>query len=239
MKKYLLTLAILFGGIAAIQAQKNIHDDHAIGRTVAPFHGIKISAGIDLYLSQSPTEGLAVSASSSEYRDKIVTEVENGILKISLGDQGTWGIGNWGNHKMKAYVSAKNIDLLTASGGSDVFIDGILQVDKLKVQLSGGSDLLGKLVVDDLTVNASGGSDAKVTGSANHLNINISGGSDFKGADLIAENCIIHASGGSDAFIHVNKDLESHASGGSDIRYTGSPTTKNSSSGDGSIKRRN
>ncbi len=239
MKKYLFTLAILLGGIAATQAQKNIHDDHSMGRAVASFHGIKISAGINLYLSQSTAEGLAVSASSIEYRDKIVTEVENGILKISLGDQGSWGIGNLGNHKMKAYVSAKYMDLLTASGGSDVFIDGILQVDKLKVQLSGGSDLFGKLVVDDLTVNASGGSDAKLTGSANHLNINISGGSDFKGADLNTEYCIIHASGGSDAFIHVNKDLESHASGGSDIRYTGTPATKNSSSGDGSVKRRN
>jgi hypothetical protein len=72
----------------------------------------------------------------------------------------------------------------------------------------------------------------------NHLKVNISGGSEFKGADLSAESCIISASGGSDAYIHVNKELESHASGGSDIRYTGNPSSKNSSSGDGSVKKR-
>jgi hypothetical protein len=238
MKQYLLSVVLLFAGFTAIQAQKNIHDANAISRAVTTFHGIQISAGIDLYLSQSNTEALAVSASSTEYRDKIVTEVENGILKIYYGEKGSWGNSNWGNHKMKAYVSAKNIELLEASGGSDVFIDEKLQVEKLKVQLSGGSDLIGKVVVEDLIVGASGGSDAKLTGTVNHLKVNISGGSDFKGADLSAESCVISASGGSDAYIHVNKELESHASGGSDIRYTGNPSSKNSSSGDGSVKKR-
>jgi hypothetical protein len=238
MKKYIFSVLVLVAGYLSTNAQKNIHDANAISRSVASFHGIHISAGIDLYLSQSSSEGLAVSASSTEYRDKIVTEVENGILKIYYGEKGSWGSGNWGNHKMKAYVSAKNIELLEASGGSDIFIDEKLQVAKLKVQLSGGSDLIGKVEIDDLIVGASGGSDAKLTGKVNHLKVNISGGSDFKGAELNAENCIISASGGSDADIHVNKELESHASGGSDIRYTGNPTTKNSSSGDGSVKRK-
>jgi hypothetical protein len=98
---------------------------------------------------------------------------------------------------------------------------------------------LGKVAVEDLTVSASGGSDAKISGTAVHLKVSISGGSDFKGDDLIADFCTISASGGSDAYIHVNKELESHASGGSDIRYTGNPITRNSSSGDGSVKRKN
>lgn len=239
MKKYILSVVLLLAGYTATQAQKNIQDANAISRAVASFHGIRVSAGIDLYLSQSGTEALAVSASSTEYRDKIVTEIENGVLKISLGEKGSWGIGNWGNHKMKAYVSVKDIDLLEASGGSDVFVDEKLQVSKLKVHLSGGSDMLGKLVVDELEIGASGGSDAKLSGSANRLKVTISGGSDFKGSDLAAEYCSIHASGGSDAYVRVNKELESHASGGSDIRYSGNPSTQNSSSGDGSVKRKN
>jgi hypothetical protein len=238
MKQYLLFVMLLLASYTTIHAQKNIHDANAISRTVSSFHGIQVSAGIDLYISQSSTVAVAVSASGTEYRDKIVTEVENGILKIYYGEKGSWGSSNWGNHKMKAYVSANNIELLEASGGSDIFIDEQLKVTKLKVQLSGGSDMIGKLEVDDLVVGASGGSDAKLTGTVNHLKVNISGGSDFKGADLSAENCIISASGGSDAYIHVTKELESHASGGSDIRYTGNPATRNSSSGDGSVKRR-
>ena len=238
MKKYIGSLALLLVAFTGVFAQKNIHDANAVARTVGTFHGIKMSSGIDLYLSQSGSEGLAVSASSSDYRDKIVTEVENGILKIYYGDQGSWGT-NWGNRKMKAYVSVKDLDLLEASGGSDIYIDEKLQSARLKVQLSGGSDIIGKVAIEDLSISASGGSDAKLTGTANHLKVSISGGSDFKGADLIAEYCSISASGGSDAYIHVNKELDSHASGGSDIRYTGNPTSNVSSSGGGSVKIKN
>jgi len=239
MKKYTLLLALLFLGYFTTQAQKNIHDENALSRSVTSFHGIKISSGIDLYLSQSNSEALAISASSSAYRDKIETIVENGILKIWYDDKNNWGSMNWGNHKMKAYVSVKDIDMLSASGGSDVFIDENLKVGQLKVQLSGGSDMFGKIIADDLMIGASGGSDAKLSGSVNHLNVNISGGSDFKGSDLNAEYCKINASGGSDAYLHVNKEIESHASGGSDIKYKGNPIAKNSSSGDGSVKRQN
>jgi hypothetical protein len=237
MKKHFLLLALLATLITGIQAQKNIHDANAVVRNVSAFHGIQISSGIDLYISQSGSEALAVSAASIDYRDKIVTEVENGILKIYYGEKGDWGI-SWGNRKMKAYVSVKDLDLLSASGGSDIYIDEKVQASKLKVQLSGGSDFLGKVAIEDLMVSASGGSDVKISGTAGHLKVSISGGSDFKGADLIAEYCSVSASGGSDAFIHVNKELESHASGGSDIRYTGNPATRNSSSGNGSVKKK-
>lgn len=237
MKKYFFSILLLLVGYTSTEAQKNIHDANAVSRNVSSFHGIQMSSGIDLYLSQSGSEGIAVSATSPEYRDKIVTEVENGILKVYYGDKNSWGT-NWGNRKMKAYVSVKDIDLLMASGGSDIFIDEKLNANKLKIQLSGGSDLMGKIMADELTVSASGGSDAKISGTATHLKVSISGGSDFKGSDLIAEYGSVSASGGSDAYIHVNKELESHASGGSDIRYSGNPTTRNSSSGDGSVKRR-
>lgn len=239
MKKYIGSLALILFAITGLFAQKNIHDANAVSRTVGTFHGIQMSSGIDLYLSQSGSEALAVSATSAEYRDKIVTEVENGILKVYYKDQSSWGWGtNWGNRKMKAYVSVKDLDILTASGGSDIYIDEKLQGPKLKVQLSGGSDMIGKVAIEDLMVSASGGSDAKLTGTANHLKISISGGSDFKGADLSAEYCIVSASGGSDAYVHVNKEIESHASGGSDIRYTGNATATSSSSGGGSVKKR-
>jgi hypothetical protein len=237
MKKYIVSIALSLIAFTGIFAQKNIHDANAVARTIGSFHGIQMSSGIDLYLSQSGSEGLAVSASSTDYRDKIVTQVENGILKVYYNDHGSWGT-NWGNRKMKAYVSVKDIDLLEASGGSDIYIDEKLAGTKLKVQLSGGSDLSGKVVFEDLTVGATGGSDAKLTGTVNHLKVSIAGGSDFKAADLTAEYCIISATGGSDAYVHVNKELESHASGGSDIRYTGNPTTKSSTSGDGSVKRK-
>lgn len=237
MKKIIIPIFCLLLGQSLIHAQKNIHDANAATRNLSGFHGIQIQDGIDLYLTQSDKEAVAVSASSDEYRNKINTEVENGILKISYGEKNHWTV-SLGNHKLKAYVSVKTIDRLQASGGSDVYIEDKLRATQLRIQLSGGSDLSGALMVDELALDASGGSDAKISGSANKATIGISGGSDFKGYDFKIEHCSINASGGSDANIYVDKELNSHASGGSDIYYKGNAITKSSSSGDGSVKKR-
>ena len=111
----------------SISAQKTIHDDNAISRPTIGYHAIEISDGIDLYLSQGTEEGVAVSGSTNEYRDKIKVEVANGVLKIYFEKQNSWGM-SWGNKKLKAYVSVKSIDKITASGGSDVFIENELNI---------------------------------------------------------------------------------------------------------------
>ncbi|MEI9911681.1 MAG: DUF2807 domain-containing protein [Bacteroidota bacterium] len=60
------------------------------------------------------------------------------------------------NRKMKAYVSFKDIDKLTGSGGSDIRVDGTIKVNALNLDISGGSDFDGKVEANDLKVEASG-----------------------------------------------------------------------------------
>ncbi len=226
MKK--LTSLLLFSSIIAgvsAQTPSVINDKNAQARNVNGFHAIKISSGIDLYLTQSNEEGVAVSANEEKYRDNIKTVVENGVLKIYY-DAGTNLHINWDNRKMKAYVSVKNIDNLEASGGSDIYVQGTLQVADFKLQVSGGSDFYGALEAANFSVSQSGGSDVKASGKAAMLSVEASGGSDFHGYDLNADNCTLDASGGSDMYITVNKELTIKASGGSDVSYKGSPVIK-------------
>jgi len=107
------------------------------------------------------------------------------------------------------------------------------------LEMSGGSDLHGKMVIGELTIRQSGGADSYISGSATTLNVHTSGGSDFHGYDLVADNCHVEASGGSDAYITVNKELTANASGGSDIHYKGNGVVREShASGAGSISHR-
>ena len=69
-------------------AQKTINDPNVEKRTVSSFHGIDVGTGIELMLTEESTEELAVSAAKTEFRDKIATQVENGVLKI-YGDTGS------------------------------------------------------------------------------------------------------------------------------------------------------
>lgn len=217
-------------------SQKVINDPNAEKRTVASFHAVEVGGGIDLFLSQG-AEAVAVSASESKHRDRIRTEVVNGVLKIKFEyERGL----SWTNRKMnlKAYVSFKDLDRLSASGGSDVVVDGIIRTSTLDLQVSGGSDFTGKIDATTLKAGASGGSDVHISGIAKSLDVQASGGSDFKGFDLTVENCKADASGGSDISITATRELDVETSGGSDIHYKGAAVIRNiKSSGGGSVKK--
>lgn len=215
-------------------SQKVINDANAEKRTVSGFHAIEVSGGIDLYLSQG-NESVAVSASEIKYRDRIRTEVKDGVLKIWYEHNSNSNIHlEWGNRKMKAYVSFKNLDKLRASGGSDIDVDGKIKADALVLDISGGSDFHGGVETAELMVDASGGSDMFISGKAIKLKIDASGGSDFKGYDLVTDICKLDASGGSDIYITVNKELYADASGGSDVFYKGEGVIRDLKSGSSS-----
>lgn len=236
MKK-IISLVIFAASFSAAIAQKTVNDPNAEKRNVSGYHAIEVSGGIDLYLSQGE-EAVAVSASETKYRDRIKTEVKNGVLKIWYDNKNNLNLV-WGNNrKMKAYVSFKNLDNLEGSGGSDINVEGAIKVNILSLNVSGGSDFEGKVEANDLKVDASGGSDVKISGMVKKLDIDASGGSDFKGYELTADVCNLQASGGSDVYITVNKELSADTSGGSDVFYKGNGTVREmKSSGSSSIKK--
>lgn len=235
MKNTLLLAAFTMVGLLAFSQNNSVIDDkNAEKRNVTGFHAIQISGGIDLYFSQGD-DAVAVSAANTSDRDRIQTEVSNGVLKIYMKNDGLhWNMR--GDRKLKAYVSSKVLDGLGASGGSDVYLKDVVKGEKLNMNLSGGSDMRGKIDMGNLSVTQSGGSDSYITGTASKLSVNASGGSDFHGFDLSAEECDIDASGGSDVHITANKGLSINASGGSDVNYKGSAVIRDQhSSGSSSI----
>jgi hypothetical protein len=236
MRKSSFLLVLLAAGIIAY-GQKTVNDPNAETRNVSGFHAIEVSGGIDLMLSQG-NEAVAVSAANTEYRDKIMTKVENGVLKIWFEYKKENGLRiDWGNRKLKAYVSFRNLDRLEASGGSDVDVDGTITVSKLDMGISGGSDFHGKVDVSNLKIDASGGSDVSISGKSQNITLVVSGGSDFNGYDLSADVANVQASGGSDVEITVNRELSASASGGSDVTYKGSGSIRDVKTSGSNIKK--
>jgi hypothetical protein len=234
MKK--LSVLTMCLAVAFMSTAQTINDPNAEVREAKNFHGISVSNAFDVYLTQSSEEAVAVSAANINDRPRIVVEVKDGILYVGL-EKGSW---KWrGNRKLKAYISFKKIDKLNVSGACDVFIQGTISGDKLNVNLSGASDLKGKIdIKDQLTVDISGASDMSVSGSVNRLTVEVSGASKFKGEDFTTDYCDAHASGASDIKITVNKELSAHASGASDVRYKGAGVIRDiKTSGASSISR--
>ena len=237
MKKSLLTFFVLFVCVACNSQQpKTINDQNAHARTVSSFHAIRAEDRIDLYLYQGNEDPVLLRVSLREYRDKIVTKVENGVLKIYYDDN--WRFG-WRDRKLRAYVSFKTLNSLEGHGGSDIIVNGTIKTEPLKMDISGGSDFSGTVDVTELHIEQSGGSDVDIKGTASKIWIDASGGSDFMGYGLSTEYASISASGGSDAQISVSKELTADATGGSDIDYKGPAVIKTkSSSGGSSVSKR-
>ncbi len=237
MKKIIFLAWIVSTTLVSCAQKTIVNDENAQPRTLqSSFHAIKVSGGIDVYLSQYQRESLAVSASNDKYLDDIKTEVDNGVLKIYYEGPSGW---NMGNKKLKVYVSFKKLDHIQASGACDVTAAGNISVPVLRLELSGASNFKGALFTTDLTLKLSGASDVKITGTTTNIGIETSGASDVKAYELVAENCTAKASGASDINITVNKEMTIIASGASDVFYKGTCVVRSvSSSGASTVSRR-
>ncbi len=234
MKTIRFFTLILFGAVFfqanSIQASKET-------RSVTGFHGISVSSGIDLYLTQKTTEEVVVEAESDDL-DKIITTVEDGILKIYI-KQKSWLNMNWNHDHRKVYVSFIKLDKLQASSGSDVSSESALKLDKLNLDASSGSDVKLELEANELIAESSSGSDITLKGKVAVFHVSASSGSDIDAANLESKKCHASTSSGSDIKITVTDELEANASSGGDISYSGNPASKdiNESSGGDVYKR--
>jgi len=237
MKKIFASLFVVCFAMIATAQKEIVNDPNAEVRTISgSFKSIKVSGGIDLFLTHSDAEAVAVSASEEKFKDGIKTVVENDILKIYY-----FGNRNWNKDKknLRVYVSFKNLESIDASAACDIQVAGVIKVSALLLNMSGASGFKGSVDVTDLKMDLSGASDITIKGIATSVRIESSGASDIKGYDLVTDICKVKASGASDVNITVNKELNANASGASDIFYRGDGALKEShASGASSISKK-
>ena len=198
-------------------------------RKTASFHGVSVSAGIDLYLTQGNSEEVVIKA-DPDIIDNVITEVRDGILHIYM--KKTFNM-RWLQER-KAYVTFKDLTRLDVSAGADAKAENAFKLEELKISVSSGADLeIDALTAESVWLDTSSGSDAELSGHVVNFDASSSSGSDLSCADLVSENCVVSASSGSDAEVHASKTLRASASSGGDVRYKGNPAQKdiNESSG--------
>lgn len=236
--KYIFIFLFVIISSRGFSQETVINDANAVVRNVTPFSGIKVSGGIDVYLSQGDDYSLAVSASEEKYRDNIKTEVKNEVLVVSYNND-HFG-RNYGDKKLRVYVSFKTLESLEGSGASDIIINGTLAANSMLVKLSGASDIKGSVKITNLSLELSGASTVTINGTAQNLKVDGSGASDIKNYDLKVENCVAKLSGASDVRLTITNSISAHASGASTLYYEGNPDKKDvATSGASSVSQKN
>ncbi|MFW6259558.1 MAG: head GIN domain-containing protein [Tangfeifania sp.] len=225
MKQFAKTISFLLiafiGFNAAVFAGEKEKTEN---RNVRNFDAVKVSAGIDLYISMGNDESVRVVADEDIIED-VKTEVRGATLHVYMKNNNNWfNIFNWGSStRRKVYVTARDLIGIDASSGSDVKSENILKGEELKVDVSSGSDVNLDVVYKEVTLSSSSGSDARLSGRAKYFTAGSSSGSDINARDLEAQICKVRVSSGADATVTATDELHANASSGADVRYYGNP----------------
>ncbi|WP_178984834.1 head GIN domain-containing protein [Winogradskyella helgolandensis] len=214
--------------MSGIDGNGNVIDaDRIISNT---FEEVKVSQGIDLYITQANDVALTIEADENLH-DLIRTEVENGVLKI----YSTKNIRRASSKKV--LLNIKTISAIKATSGSDVFGTNTIKVSNLELNSTSGADITLDVETDTLNCHSTSGSDIELSGSTITLIAEATSGSDIDASKLKAETSNVKVTSGADISVNTSKALTANATSGGDIKYYGNPEKVNKSDNSaGSIK---
>ena len=185
---------------------------------IEDYNGVEIASAIDADITYTNTdEGITIEANDNLHQYLIVDK-SNGNLRIKLRR----GVNVKGRYTIKAHISTGNLlDQFSASGASNIVVDGLTTADYVGISLSGASRFNGAVSAQDLSVHLSGASNANVSGESQIFDGVLSGASTLNSYDLVVDEADIGLSGASQASLTVNGSMDVVASGASVVRYRG------------------
>ena len=209
-----------------------------VDRHLSGFNAVNVAGPFDVDIVQGATESVKVEA-PADVTDRIITEVNGGVLKI-YNRHDSWNWGNWWGHhkKILVHVTAKDLNAINISGSGDVsFRDGIT-TSSLKLRIFGSGDMTGKVAVKTLESSITGSGDMKLSGNAESSTVSLVGSGDFTARNLLTVSSAVRVSGSGDAEVNASDRVDAAVNGSGDVRYTGAAKNINSrKNGSGDISR--
>ncbi len=196
----------------------------------ADFNEIKVSQGIQVYLTQGNKTNLNVETDEN-IMDLLVTEVEGNTLKIYFDK-------NVSKATRKVYLTTKEINSVNTSSGASVDGENTINTTTIALKSSSGSSIELAINADNIESTTSSGSNIKISGESSSITANASSGSTLNAYKLLAKNATASVSSGANLSIYANDNITVKASSGGNIKYFGNPKdVKISKSSGGSISK--
>jgi hypothetical protein len=192
--------------------------DYTEVRDVKPLHGLSVSLPCNVYYTQAEQQEVRLET-TKEFADKILTEVEDGTLKLRLKD------GRYPKLILRIVVSSPDIESISVSGSGDLFHEGTLHASEdLKLKVSGSGDIrMGD--VDCRSFHSScSGSGSILTGSvaaSDDFSGTVSGSGSLKVGSFSCDDfeTSVHGSGKIDIeTLTATGDVSARVAGSGDIR---------------------
>lgn len=218
------TTSCMFDGFG-IQGNRNVvRQDRSIQEE---FSKIKVSQGINLYLTQGDQIDLNVEVDEN-ILELLKTEVVGDELRIYFEK-------NVSRTKARnVYLVATTIEGIKTSSGAHVKNMGSIITHKLDLNSSSGSGLsLEDIEAKEVVCSSSSGSKIYLTGETKSFKSNASSGSHIDADKLTTKFSQADVSSGAGISTRVTDELTAHASSGGNVSYVGNPEILNKSKSSG------
>lgn len=210
------------------------------------FNAVDVSHAFEVHMIPSDREEveLVIPPDAAKY---VVVRKNGGTLHIGMKSGHSYRLVHARDECcLKAIVYFKELQKVTASGASEVDLEGLYDarnqdmavslsgassfegevsnVEKLKISLSGASSFEGKAGnVNELVADLSGASELGMKGNGNGMAIELSGASEVELYEFPVKYFEGSLSGASEAELAVMETFSGSASGASTIRVKGRP----------------
>ena len=158
--------------------------------------------------------------------DKVITEVENNTLKISLEK------GNYRNIGLTVYVTVREVEGIKSTGSGSFHLQSDINSGSLSLGNTGsGKIILKRVVADKMSASITGSGEIALSGgSVGEFSLSQTGSGDFKGAEVSFEKANITKTGSGQSQLGEVESLSVRATGSGNVYYAGNPGSTNISS---------
>ncbi len=231
----LLIICLTITACVDAQFRKTVYGNGKVvseERTPMQASGVRVSTGIDVYLTQGDKLNLVVEADENLH-DYIITEVKNGILDVYTD------ANIRGAELKRVYVTLKTINSVSTSSAGDLIGESPVETDDLKISASSAGDIKLEVYANNIDANISSSGDVTLTGEAGFMETDLSSAGDLNAYNLKVKEADVSVSSAGGADIYVIEKLTARASSAGSINYRGNPKNVNAhSSSAGGIHRR-
>jgi hypothetical protein len=201
------------------QSRKTVNGNNNVvtrERPAGSFNGLRVSAGIDVYLKQGDKESITVETDEN-LQEYIITEIQGGVLHVyteaNIRD----------SKEKKVYVTMKDITSIKASSAGDIMGETPITTKDIEIDVSSAGDIKLDVNAEKISVDISSSGDISLKGQADILEADLSSAGDLNAFDLKVREADVSVSSAGDADINVSEKLTARASSAGDIHYTGNP----------------
>ena len=187
-------------------------------RPAGSFTSVKVSTGIDLYLTQGDNMSITVEADENLH-EYILTEIRGDELYIRHKDN----VNVREAERERVYVTMKDVKSLTTSSAGDIVGQTPIKTDNLELDASSAGDIKIEVYANNIKLDGSSSGDITLTGETDILEADLSSAGDLYAYNLEAREADVSASSAGDADVFVTEKLTARASSAGDVNYKGDP----------------